>query len=91
MAANTMIVGDIPQHYEFRLRLQRGAPVRVPLKERTFWERGPQEALEHAKRLLGIEGKGITSLIFQKAGGATLEKVLMDDDKPTKKEVIYPL
>lgn len=86
MAANSFVLGSIPTHYEFRLVVDKGTP--VPKKKRSFWARGPQEALDRAKELLGISKVPINPRVFRKAGGVCLKKILINKKK--KSEDIYP-
>lgn len=77
----------VPQHYQFQLRTSRSA--RVANNKKKFWERGPQEALDHAKELLGIK-HNVTPRSFKKAGGVFLKMVFGEDVSPCKNRTIFP-
>ena len=84
------VVRSIRPHYQFKLVCRKQDPrpqVCVPFKKRTFWARGPNEAIDIVKSVLGM--KDFNPEIFRQAGGRKIIKVLSDDNRP-KTETIYP-
>ena len=71
----------------FQLRVKRAETAKVSTWKRIFRVRGPQEALDYAKQVLGIEGS-ITPRAFREAGGVFLKQIR--GSSGGRGQVIYP-
>ena len=78
-----------PLLYQFRLSMRKSHVGRVQRKMRVFWARGPQEALDQAKELLGIRGH-VTYQKFKKAGARCLFKIRERIETHERRVVVFP-